>query len=228
MSDLLVLIETEKKNLEKALKISTAVSVLLVILVSAEVLFIRHVFHQKLTPKNVAMMAMDAVYGNLPEINNQLLLGAEQNAPILADQFVAYSIDTIRNLQPLVYDNLIVLTDQLMAEVKAQGVPAFQKMLLELYANIAENKEKLSDQQFAEQAVRNLLDEWQLEFQKQLDAGFNIAVDYLGNETSILLAVPENELTKKQAAEKQLLACSQILIDRLAADQEPISSMELK
>ncbi|MCU0857052.1 MAG: hypothetical protein MUC65_01435 [Pontiellaceae bacterium] len=224
MSALLNMVESEKKSIEKNLRISMIISAALVILVVAETAFISYTFHTKLTPENVAVMALDAVSGQIPALNSQLLLGAEQNAPILADQFVAYAIDTIRSLQPMMYDNLNVLTDQLMSEVKLRCAPVFQKTLLDLYADIEKNREKLTDRQFVKEAIGNLLDLWQEEFQKQLDEGFNPAVNYMNDEMSILLAIPDQELTKKNAAERQLLACSHILIQRLAPEYESISA----
>jgi hypothetical protein len=220
MNPAMRLIENEKKSVEKSVKTAKIISLLLILLVFAEVVFIRQTIHKKLAPKNVATMVVDGVYGQIPEINRQLLLSAEQNAPILASQFVEYTIDTIRNLEPMTYNSVMVLTDQLMSEIKTKGVPEFQKLLLDIYSDVALNREKLSNQQFAEEAIKNLLDAWQLEFQKQLDSGLNLAVDHFGNEMSILLTTPDQQMTKKQAAEKQLLACAHILIDRLAADHE--------
>lgn len=223
MTKLLSRVESEKKCVEKNLKVSVVVSILLVCLVLAEVIFIRHTFHTKLTPESVAMMVMDGVSGQIPALNEQLLAGAQQNAPVLADQFVAYAVEMIRGLQPMMYDNIYVLTDQLMLDIKAQCVPGFQKTMLDLYADIEKHREKLTDEQFVEEVIGNLLDLWQAEFQKQLDEGFNLAVDYLDDEMSILLAVPDQELTKKNVAERQLLACSHILIDRLAAEHASVS-----
>lgn len=213
--------EAEKRGLEKSVKTTKIVAVLLVGFVCAEVLFIRHTFRKNLAPDNVATMVADGICGQIPEINRQLVLNANQNAPMLASQFVEYTINTIQNLEPMTYDSVMVLTDQLMLEIKEKGVPEFQKVVLETYAHTADHEEKLTNQQFAEQAVKNLLDEWQMGFQKHLDEGFNLAVDHLGNEMAILLTTPDMQLTKKQAAEKQLLACAHILVERLSGDIQP-------
>ncbi|NQY66596.1 MAG: hypothetical protein HRT72_02580 [Flavobacteriales bacterium] len=220
MTDLITIVEKEKIVAKKAVRTTSIVSVLLLLFVIVEVVFIRHTFHEKLASKNVASIVMDTAYINVPDLEAQLLVSAKELAPVLAEEFIFYALTLIHDVGPLATDNILLLADMIMDDFRIQAVPVLQERLFELYDNLYQSRDSISDPILVKSAINELLDLWEIEFQKQLDLGFNLAVDYIDDEVSILVNVPEEDLTKRQIAEKQLLACSQILFNRLSVTSE--------
>lgn len=219
MQNLMNLVEQEKASVSKSLKITTVLSVLLVTLVLVEVVFIRTTVRNKITPDNVALMLTQAAYNQIPVLNERLLTGTYQTAPVVADQLVEYSLQILRGVNPVAKENILLLTDKVLVDIRAQGAPAFQKVILEVYDGIYANKNQLKDEAFVKSTVNELLDQWQTELQKKIDEGLKGSLVKMNDEVSNLLSTPDAIMTKKQIAQKKMLICSRILIDRLSEKQ---------
>ena len=216
MQDLMKLVEQEKVSISKSLRITEILSVLLVTLVLAEVLFIRTVVRNKMAPDSVALMLTEAAYNQIPVINDKLVSGSYQNAPLVANQLVEYSLQILRGVGPVAKKNTLCLMDKVMVDVHTQVAPAFQKLIVDAYDGIYANKDQLKDKAFVQKAVNGLMVQWEIELRSKIDAGLKDALVNMNGEVKTLLSTPEKKMTKKQLAQKKMLICSKVLVDRIS------------
>ena len=221
MNDLITLVEKEKSTVARSLKITTAASILLVVLVLIEVIYIRTTVRQRMGPKSVALLLTDAVYNQIPLVNDAILLKSYETAPIVADQFVEHSLQMLRDIPPVAKANTLELTDTLLSKLEAQGgADAFQQLVLEVYGMVEANKEDFSNDSFVRIAATDLMDEWEKTLEVQVkESGISKTIRKMDTEISVLLATPQKKLTKKQIAQKRMLACTRILFDRLTEEK---------
>ncbi len=214
MNDILNLVETEKSSVSRSLKITSWISGILMILVFAEVLYVRTALRSVLMPEKVGVIAVNSVYDYIPKLNQMLVESTTTAAPLAADALVDYSLKMISGIGPITKDNTLLLVDKLMAGLRTEGAPAFQKVLLDVYGGVYAERHNLKDPEFVGGAVNELLDTWEMELERELGKGAGHSLNYLDEQVQALYMTPDQHLTPRQRAQKRTLICGQILIDR--------------
>lgn len=205
----------ERNQVRKNLKIISVLCAILMLVVAVEVIFIRNSLHKNITAENISVMVMDAIYSQLPVLEEQMILGSYQAAPGVAGELVNYSLGVVQGVGPMMVEQTLMLTDEVMAGLQTHGVPIFEEFLLEIYGTVDANKEQLKDPAYVREQIDGLLDEWEMQVQNEMEEGILVNIVELNSQAKDLFSTPEDELSRQQKAQKRLLVCSKIMIDRL-------------
>jgi len=214
MNDVLNFVKTERDKVERSLKITSWISIALMMMVFTEALYVRIALRSALMPEKIGSIAINSVYEYIPELNRMLVESTATAAPLAADALVDYSLKIISGIGPITQENTLLLVDKLMADLHAEGAPAFQKVLLDAYGDVYAERDNLQNPEFAQIAINDLLDIWELELEGKLGNGTTHSLDYLDKQIQALYVTPDPLLTPRQRAQKRTLICGQILVDR--------------
>lgn len=215
MKNLNEFVVEERNQVRKNVKITSVLCAILIVVVAVEVIYIRSSLHKHVTAENISVMVMDSIYTQLPELHEQMIIGSYKTAPSVANEVVNYSLGVMQSIGPMSIERTLLLTDEVMAGLRTHGTPIFEDFLLTIYGNVDANKEQLKNPAYVSQQVDGLLDEWEMQVQNEIEDGLLVTIINLNGQVSQLLSTPQEELTKQQKAQKRMLVCSKIMMDRL-------------
>lgn len=215
MKNLNEFVVEERNQVRKNVKITSVLCAILIVVVAIEVIYIRSSLHKHVTAENISVMVMDSIYTQLPELHEQMIIGSYKTAPSVANEVVNYSLGVMQSIGPMSIERTLLLTDEVMAGLRTHGTPIFEDFLLTIYGNVDANKEQLKNPAYVSQQVDGLLDEWEMQVQNEIEDGLLVTIINLNGQVSQLLSTPQEELTKQQKAQKRMLVCSKIMMDRL-------------
>jgi hypothetical protein len=216
MKSILEIVETQKNKASRRLKLTSWACIALMILVLAEVVYVRTALRSSLGPENVGMLVAQSAYNYIPQIDTMLVEGAKNSAPATADAFVDYSLQVINNVGFVAKENTMLLIDELLSKLREERIPVFQEMLIEVYGGIYAERENLKDPEFVGEVVDELFVIWETQLENEMNKGLSQTINHLDERIATLYETPADQLSDQQLAQKRVIACGQILVDRLS------------
>jgi hypothetical protein len=222
MESLLARIEREDKRASSSFVVSMVCRILITVLLVCSLTYIAVQFSKLSKPANVAIAINEKVLDSIPAVHNQLKQELPGQAKALAGDTVKAIHGFIPSIGNMLEAQLESKFDRVMDHYKFQREEMFESICSKVIDRVRKDKDLIKDTTLAEVLATQLADECDREAKKIINNAFFKEIDKLQAQVEQLRSTPSKNMTRSQAAKKNLIVCWIYLIDSKGIDQKSI------
>lgn len=222
MEVLLTRIEREDKRASSSFVVSIVCRILITLLIVCSLTYIGVTFSKLANPANVAVALNEKLVASIPGVHAQL----NQELPKQAKRLARESVQLVHKVIPMAGDmlekQLEIRFDQVMEHYKVEREQIFENICSRVIDKIKKQKDLASDETLAKVLAVQLADECDREAKEIINNAFFKEIDKLQSQIEKLRSIPDKNMTRQQAAKRNLIICWIYLIDTKGIDQKSI------
>lgn len=195
-----------KKRKDKAVssaKLAAIVYGLLVIFVFGYTWVIFGKLQASVTPDSISAVVNNTLVSAIPTIREKMIVYSKQQGPVLADKAVQAAHEAIPQVEDIIKRVIDRQVEILLTEMKTEMFPQFVDILRKNADEINQHAEVLTDDVAVQELAKIIAEELQNEINYHINA-FK-TVHELRAQLDELAAKPAAKLTRKEAAEREIL-----------------------
>lgn len=199
------MLAAERTSADKGFKLTIAVYGILVLIVIFYTGYIVKEFKEKATPQTIASMMSGYAEEQLPVMKGYLKENVKEQAPVWAEKAVDYSISIIPQLEDVGKKQVDVLVDNMVAQFNQEHFPKLQEFCFQNLDKTFKDADIISDEKMSGAIADVLVERIDDHINQVVNDKFYYKLNELRAEVDKVLAKPDNKLTKKERAEKDVL-----------------------
>lgn len=215
-------IEREDKRASASFVVSMICRILITMVCAGSLTYTIITFKKMATPQNMAIVINEQIRDSIPAVRSEL----QSQMPVKASQLADNTIEALKKLIPVLGNmaeqQIEIRLSQIMDHYKVQREKVFEHICTKVIDKIKKNKDIVKNKTLAEVLALQLADECDREIRDIVNNAFFDEVDNLQKKVEKLRETPYSQMTRSDAAKKNLIASWIYLVDNKNIKHEGI------
>jgi hypothetical protein len=206
-------------------RITAVVYCVLVVFVIGYTSFIMGKINELVTPEIVSTHLRMTLEDQLPSLRADLVKASKDMSPQLADYLVNSSKAMIPSVEDKLKNIIDLQVNNLTTSIKSDIQPVLVTIIDDNAKEINFTADTLKDEAAANQLARALVDEIEIEIEKAIGGEFRKRIALLDADLDAIANKPLSMMTRREAAERKLIASWVFLLQHSKSEQNILSGV---